>query len=70
MQIGTICETRVRLFCRGMNTDYPTEYITLVSGQEENYAYVHDYKQPYASKDDCVKASGKGVGDKCADHVK
>ena len=59
MQIGTDCDKRVRLHCRGMNTDYPSEYISLVSGQIENYAYVHDYKQPYASKEDCVKANGK-----------
>jgi len=61
MQIGTNCDTPVRLFCRGMNTDFPTEYITLVSGQKENFAYVNNYKQPYASKDDCIKASGEGI---------
>lgn len=59
MEIRANCDTHVRLFCRGMATDSPKEYITLISGQSKNYAYVHDYKQPSASRDKCVKASGK-----------
>ena len=61
MEISANCDTRVRLFCRGMDTDSPKEYITLISGQKKNYAYVHDYKQSSASKDNCVKASGKKI---------
>ena len=58
MEISANCDTHVRLFCRGMNTDYPKEYITLFA-LKENFANVHDYKQPSASKDSCVKANGK-----------
>ena len=59
MEISANCDTHVRLFCRGMNTDSPKEYITLFSVQKENFAYIHDYIQPSASKDSCVKANGK-----------
>lgn len=59
MEISANCDTHVRLFCRGMNTDSPKEYISLFSVQKENFAYVHDYIQPSASKDSCVKANGK-----------
>ena len=58
VEISANCDTHARLFCRGMNTDYPKEYITLFA-LKENFADVHDYKQPSASKDSCVKASGK-----------
>ena len=66
MQIGTDCDTRVRLYCRGMRTDNPTEYISLLSGPKDNYAYVYGYKQPYASREECVKADGKFVFAFCA----
>ena len=66
MQIGTDCDTRVRLYCRGMSTDSPTEYISLLSGPKDNYAYVYGYKQPYASREECVKADGKFVFAFCA----
>lgn len=59
MEISANCDTHVRLFCRGMDTDNPKEYITLISGQGENFAYVHDYIQPSASKDSCARANGK-----------
>ena len=59
MEISANCDTHVRLFCRGMNTDSPKEYITLFSVQKENFAYIHDYIQPSASKDSCVKVNGK-----------
>lgn len=59
MEINANCDTHVRLFCRGMNTDSPKEYITLFSVQKENFAYIHDYIQPSASKDSCDKANGE-----------
>ena len=66
MQIGTDCDKRVRLYCRGMSTDSPTEYISLLSGPKDNYAYVYGYKQPYASREECVKADGEFVSALCA----
>ena len=66
MQIDTDCDTRVRLYCRGMSTDSPTEYVSLLSGPKDNYAYVYGYKQPYASREECVKADGEFVSALCA----
>ena len=59
VEVSANCDARVRLFCHGMQSDAPKEYVTLLSGPLENFAYVHDYKQPSAAKDTCNKASGK-----------
>ena len=69
MQIDTDCDTRVRLYCRGMSTDSPTEYVSLLSGPKDNYAYVYGYKQPYASREECVKADGEFVSSLCGNTV-
>jgi len=30
------------IYCHGMNTDEPKEYITLVAGDTENFAEIYD----------------------------
>ena len=32
----------ITIYCFGMNTSSPKEYLTLVSGQQDNYAEVYD----------------------------
>lgn len=32
----------ITIYCHGFNTSTPREYLTLVSGQQDNYAEVYD----------------------------
>ncbi|XP_048580125.1 uncharacterized protein LOC5504243 isoform X2 [Nematostella vectensis] len=52
------CEGYTRIYCHGMNTDSPQEFISLLSGSQRNYAYIHDYMQPEWNKTECSLIPG------------
>jgi hypothetical protein len=41
-QILTVGGTNVTIFCHGMGTDSPAEYLTLPRGERENYAEIYN----------------------------
>lgn len=53
------CENYVRVYCSGMDSGSPKEYISLQSGGTSNYALISDYKQPEAGKDTCDRKPGE-----------
>lgn len=59
MKLKAKCEGFIRLYCSGMNTSSPKEYISLKSGVSRNYAFIYDYKQPEAAKTMCDRKPGK-----------
>ena len=47
------CYSNVQVYCHGMNSDSPKEYISLISGSKDNYAYIYDRKLPERDKNQC-----------------
>lgn len=46
LQLNSTCQIPVRVYCHGMNTSQPKEYITLPRGRKNNYAIVYDKRLP------------------------
>lgn len=50
------CNFPIKVYCHGMNTNNPKDYITLPTGPVNNYAIIYDKRMPFASKykDECI----------------
>lgn len=46
LQLNKKCQIPVRVYCHGMNTSQPKEYLTLSRGRKNNYAIVYDKRLP------------------------
>ena len=46
LQIDPRCKIPIRVYCHGMNTSEPKEYITLPRGEKNNYAIVYAKRLP------------------------
>lgn len=58
IRIKAKCESFASVYCHGMNTNSPKEYISLRSGAASNYALIYDYKQPESAKYECERQTG------------
>lgn len=47
------CDSPIKVYCYGMDTESPKEYITLQSGPLNNYAIVYDKRMPLNDKYQC-----------------
>lgn len=48
LQLNPTCQLPVRVYCHGMNTSQPKEYLTLPRGTKNNYAIVYGRRLPAA----------------------
>ena len=46
LQLDQKCQIPVRVYCHGMNTSQPKEYLTLSRGRKNNYAIVYGKRLP------------------------
>ncbi len=46
LQLNPKCQIPVRVYCHGMNTSQPKEYLTLPRGRKNNYAIVYQKRLP------------------------
>ena len=46
LQLNPTCQIPVRVYCHGMNTSEPKEYLTLPRGTKNNYAIVYAKRLP------------------------
>ena len=46
LQLDANCKIPIRVYCHGMNTLNPKEYLTLPSGQQNNFAIVYKHRLP------------------------
>lgn len=56
------CDTPIKVYCHGMNTSSPKEFITLPSGVQNNYAYIYAKRlphRPYSARFRCAGKPGK-----------
>lgn len=47
------CNRPISVYCHGMDTDHPRDYITLPSGPTHNYAIVYDLRMPRGDDNQC-----------------
>lgn len=52
------CHAKVQVYCHAMSSDNPKEYISLISGTQENFAYIYDRKLPESDKNQCTYKTG------------
>ena len=60
--VHTECDTPIKVYCHGMNTSSPKEFITLPSGVQNNYAYIYAKRlphRPYSARFRCSGKAGK-----------
>ena len=42
ISVNKSCNVPIKVYCEGMNTDSPKDYISLVAGKSKNYAIIYD----------------------------
>ena len=52
------CQANVQVYCHDMSSDSPKEYISLISGPQENFAFIYDRKLPEADRNTCTYKPG------------
>jgi hypothetical protein len=58
IQIKGKCEAFASVYCHGMNTNSPQDYISLRTGPLHNFARIFNYKQPEIAKYECERQNG------------
>ena len=56
------CNTPMKVYCHGMNTSSPKEFITLPAGVQNNYAYIYAKRlphRPYSARYKCSGTPGR-----------
>ena len=53
------CNTPMKVYCHGMNTSTPKEFVTLPAGVQNNYAYIYAKRLPHRPYSARYRCSGK-----------